>query len=1023
MLNWEYGSRLRGKLRHIAIVLLLAATSAGAHAESPEPSHTVLPTLTTALEIHSLTYEESLRRYPVRLHRATVLNYNPAVGNLFVSDSSHGVFLDMRKQPTLPLHVGDIVEVEGVTGPGGFAPDVEEPKVRIVGKGPLPTAKRVSMDRLLTGVEDCQWVEVEGIVRSVRLIQPVTAYANQAASGGVYLLVTIATGAGKIDIITQDAAGIDYSNLVDAEVLVRGVAGPRFNLKRQLTGIRMSAASLAHFRVLKRAPMIPYSLPVRDVNTVMRYTPDNAPGHRIRVRAVVTANRDGRLLSVADETHGLFIHAENAGDDLKVGDLIDVVGFPAMGDYTPILEDVIYRRVGKGTLPAPIPITASEIFKGGADAELVRIRGRLLNQTQTPPHTLLITAEGHTFTAVMPAGEESTALASLPDGSILELTGTCFVDVFPDKTPKTVQIILRSPQDVLVLQRPPWWTVRHAFAALGVLLVIVLASFGWVTMLRQRVRIQTAALREAEQKTEAIGDLARAMHEVTTRKNFAARVSAAGDDEIAELGLGFNEMLTELEQGDLAKREAEAKLQRQALTDELTGLPNRRLLSDRLSQALAIAQREEHIVALLYIDLDGFKLINDSLGHTVGDLLLSQIAERLRSRIRLSDTLARVGGDEFTVVLTILHDKADADLVANNLLDVFTERFSVEGHEITIGASVGISFFPDNGADAVSLLQQADNAMYAAKRKGKNQIMHFTAEMGSAVRERLDLENQLRGAVERGEISVHYQPEFDVASRRLVRFEALARWTNPALGTIPPAKFIPVAEECGLIRSLGTFLMEKACREAARWQTAASYPIQVAVNVSCIQFVHPDFVEEVVGILQHTQLKPSLLQIELTESIMLSGAERVAETMRRLRTLGINLAIDDFGTGYSCLSYLPRLPFNTLKIDRSFVSGIESRPGTGAMVHSLVTLAHNLGMRVIVEGVETAQQLEVINKFGGNEVQGFLLGHPTPDPMTLLRAGLTALTASEYPNDIKLRSDSDRSIENTVVKHPVATQR
>ncbi len=328
----------------------------------------------------------------------------------------------------------------------------------------------------------------------------------------------------------------------------------------------------------------------------------------------------------------------------------------------------------------------------------------------------------------------------------------------------------------------------------------------------------------------------------------------------------------------------------------------------------------------------------------------------------------------------------EAAIVAHTLLSVLAEPFYIDDHEITISASIGISIYPDDGMDSASLLQEADSAMYTAKRYGKNRMMYFTAEIGCSVRERLNLENQLRGAITRGEITVQYQPEFDVNSAELVRFEALARWTHPTLGAIPPSKFIPIAEESGLIVPLGAYIMELACTECCRWQAAATHPVQVAVNVSSLQFTRDSFVDEVIDILNRTGLDPKLLQIELTESVMLNGAERSAEHMKRLNGLGVTLAIDDFGTGYSCLSYLPRLPFSALKIDRSFVHDLESRPEIRAMVRSLITLAENMGMRVIVEGVENSAQLELIRKIGGNEIQGFLMGRPCDDPLSRLTA-------------------------------------
>jgi predicted signal transduction protein with EAL and GGDEF domain len=310
--------------------------------------------------------------------------------------------------------------------------------------------------------------------------------------------------------------------------------------------------------------------------------------------------------------------------------------------------------------------------------------------------------------------------------------------------------------------------------------------------------------------------------------------------------------------------------------------------------------------------------------------------------------------------------------------------FPIENHKIRITASIGISIFPEDSTDSAELFQQADSAMYAAKRNGRNEMLFYSTEMGSAVRDRMNLETHLREAIGRGEITVHFQPEFDVASNRLVRFEALARWQHPTLGAIPPAKFIPLAEECGIIVSLGAYILERACKEAVTWQANAPYPIQVAVNVSAVQFNRDTYVEEVIAALNRSGLSPNLLQLELTESVMLNSHIRAAATMKRLRDLGVSFVIDDFGTGYSCLSYLAKLPFHALKIDRSFISEHSRRPDTRAIVNSLVRLARSFGMGVIFEGVEKSEQLALIKELGGDEVQGYLLGRPTEDPASHL---------------------------------------
>ena len=480
--------------------------------------------------------------------------------------------------------------------------------------------------------------------------------------------------------------------------------------------------------------------------------------------------------------------------------------------------------------------------------------------------------------------------------------------------------------------------------------------------------------------SKPVVQLAAAMNQVTADGTFEARVNVEGAEEIAQLAAGFNQMIVELERRNQLTREAESRLVEQARTDSLTGLPNRRYLGERLAQELARVQREKWMIGLLYIDLDGFKLVNDSLGHSVGDLLLREVGKRLKSRIRLTDTLARVGGDEFTVILTGLESEKDATVAANGLIQSLSRPFVIEGTEITVGASIGISTRRPSGMDDHDLLKQADSAMYAAKRSGKNRAVHFSPELGLMARERLTLESELRGAIGRGEIYVDYQPEFSISSGRLVRFEALARWRHPNLGEIPPATFIPVAEESGLIYALGEFVMEQACRECLEWQKMSSANIQVAVNVSALQFTSEMFVEEVETILKRTGLSPALLQIELTESVMIGSLDHSAQKMKRLRSLGVTLAIDDFGTGYSCFGYLPELPFSALKIDRTFVCNLQSSSEVSTMIRSMIELGKNMGLRVIVEGIEDVAQLETVAEMGADDVQGYLLGRPSSTP-------------------------------------------
>ena len=426
------------------------------------------------------------------------------------------------------------------------------------------------------------------------------------------------------------------------------------------------------------------------------------------------------------------------------------------------------------------------------------------------------------------------------------------------------------------------------------------------------------------------------------------------------------------------RKRAEGELERQAQHDLLTGLPNRRRLESRLERELSSQYCvTPKPVGVVYLDLDGFKFVNDTLGHAIGDGLLKEAALRLESCIESRGTLARMGGDEFAVVVPRLESERDLERLAQCMLSCLQEGFIVEGHELLVTASIGISVFPRDGSDVSSLLQTSDAAMYEAKRQGKNRIQFFTPEMGVAARERLELENLLRRALEREELALHYQPQIVPRTGEVGRFEALLRWNQPALGSVAPARFIPIAEETSLIVPIGTWALEQACKDARKWQAEGVF-VGVGVNVSAVQFVRPDFVETVIDILDRTGLRPGSLELELTESVVMQGFDEMAAKIAQLRLLGVSISIDDFGTGYSSLSYLQKLPIDRLKVDRSFIREIATSAHAVSLTEALVSLAHCLGVQVVVEGIETRQQYDAICRIGCDLAQGYLLGRPQP---------------------------------------------
>jgi diguanylate cyclase (GGDEF)-like protein/PAS domain S-box-containing protein len=421
---------------------------------------------------------------------------------------------------------------------------------------------------------------------------------------------------------------------------------------------------------------------------------------------------------------------------------------------------------------------------------------------------------------------------------------------------------------------------------------------------------------------------------------------------------------------------AEERVQYLAYYDPLTGLPNRTLLQDRLATALAGARRRKDRVALLFLDLDRFKVINDSLGHSCGDLLLRDVAERLKRWARQQDTVARLGGDEFLIVLTNIKEVSNAAVAAERLMDAMIAQFVIQGHSLSISCSVGISIFPEHGADGEILIKNADAAMYCAKESGRNNFQSFAEDMNAQVVERLTLENSLRLALEKGDLFLVYQPQMDIATGRITGLEALLRWQHPELGLVPPDKFIRIAENCGLIVPIGEWVLRTACFQARKWQDEGIPAVSVAVNVSAVQFRQEGFCELVRKILHETGLDPKYLELELTESLLLSNADVMFSVFRELKAMGLRLAIDDFGTGYSSLSYLKQFPVSKLKIDRSFVRDVALNADDAAITNAIISMAKSLSLKVIAEGVENEAQMSFLRAHHCDQIQGYYFSKP-----------------------------------------------
>jgi diguanylate cyclase (GGDEF)-like protein len=508
--------------------------------------------------------------------------------------------------------------------------------------------------------------------------------------------------------------------------------------------------------------------------------------------------------------------------------------------------------------------------------------------------------------------------------------------------------------------------VEEAFAPVGIfkrqvylaalLMSLVIAAILHYVLSRQLAPLKTAgeAMRRMTDGTEPFAPIAVKRH-----------------DEIGQLVENFNQLV-------LGRRSAEQQVEFLAHHDALTGLPNRLLVSDRMTQAIAHADRTKSKVALLFLDLDNFKTINDSLGHAVGDALLKSIASRLRECVRDTDTISRQGGDEFLIILPELSEADATAPILVKIMERLQEPALADGHELTTSISMGVAIYPDDGDNFETLLKRADMAMYRAKDAGRNTYRFFDEQMNVEAVEHLTMRNGLRRAVERREFVLHYQPQIDLASGAVVGVEALIRWNHPDFGMIPPGRFISVAEESGLIVPIGEWVLREACRQAMAWRNAGLPELLVAVNISAVQFKRGDVEQIVIGALEESGFDPSWLELEITESVLIHNTENILATVKRLKSLGVKLSIDDFGTGYSSLSYLKRFAVDKLKIDQTFVRDLATDTDDASIVRAIIQMARSLGLETIAEGVETAQMLALLREYGCDQVQGYYFARPMP---------------------------------------------
>jgi diguanylate cyclase (GGDEF)-like protein len=652
----------------IAVFFLIDLLSAGpgARAESAKRPAAALPTLTTTRQAHSLTSEQAKRAYPIHL-QAVVTYYDPDLSSgyaaLFVHDSTGGIYVKLRSGSIKGLSPGTLVDVRGVSDPGSFAPYVIQPQIRVTGHSQLPAdAPQKSFTRLMSGAEDGQWIEAEGVIHSV------FAY-------GHVVMLQMAMADGTLSVMMVSEPGAAYSRLVDAKVRIRANAAPLFNPNGQMIGVRLMAPGLSAVEVVEPAPRDPFKQPAILVDNLLRWNQVNASIHRVRLRGKVTLQWPGSSLCIRDATGGIC--AQTAQDThLALGDDADVVGFAGTEGDAPVLTDAVFRLAGKGAPVAAEPITTEEALLGKHDFKPIQIDGQLIGYDPASSDTTLLLTSGKVFfAAILPNSLAESKTAPWKIGSKLRISGICSVRLQSSSLgegvaqAKSFRVLMRSPQDVIVIERASWWTPGHTVLLLAFGFAATLGVLAWVVVLRRRVEQQANLLRES-----------------------------AG------------------------------RFRHMALHDALTGLATRLLLQDRLNTAVEAADRHHRGLALLMVDLDEFKEINDTYGHKAGDEVLCATADRLLEAVRKSDTVARVGGDEFVVLLTDLNDPQIAERIAANIVATLAVPIPFEEFDLPISVSVGVCAASAWELDADAMMKNADAALYQAKESGRNRYRMFTPE-------------------------------------------------------------------------------------------------------------------------------------------------------------------------------------------------------------------------------------------------------------------------------------------------------
>jgi diguanylate cyclase (GGDEF)-like protein len=943
-----------------------------------------------------------------RLHLSGVITYYDSAGaTMFLQDATGGVFINTDRP--YPVHGGDIVEVDGIPA-GNFRVEVaNDPEIRVLRHGGSPAPAAYSYQDLMAGHGESQLVTIHGTVRN----------SPNAPAGRLDLV----TPEGDIQVHVRPSTTLRPETVLDASVEVVGVASRVFDTNKQLNGIALYVPDSSAIRIVQKPDGSAKHLPFKTIEDVYqsRHTSDSS--HPVRVRGTITYYKKGDSAVIEDNGKSLFIETQETGN-LAVGDVVDATGFASDSEYGPILRHASLIGTGSNHPIEPHPVSYDEASSGLYNDNLISISGVLVSQLHdTELNTLVLKANGHLVSAYL---DPNASMDDFQVGSRLQVSGICRIaPVGAWHSVHLSNIEMRSAADARLISRPSWFNVEHLLQLLVVIIVVAIATGIRAIFLKWRVVDQTAwidrssiiarersrilemissnqslevLLREIcksttellpgancafsfqledECVTTNVGDQSTAVHK---KKSFEVALRNDVDQIIGNIVVSSPKNLApagDSEQIYAVVSELASLAMRQSLMyrglvfhsthDPLTELPNRRLFETRLASALKDAEASGGQLAIIYIDINRFKHVNDQHGHKTGDLYLKQISARLRNQLRPVDTLARVGGDEFVVIAPFPEGIDRVYSLTARLKTCFKDPFSLDGVTIEGSASFGFARYPEHGQTADELTRIADHGMYISKNEA--QLSESAHGLAIITPDELEL------ALLHGRYRLAYQPQFSVTGR-MTGLEALLRLDDPVLGLITPDAFISVAERHPVIVDIGAWTLRTALADAARWNLNQGDPVSIAVNVSVRQLEEPGYAKSVLTCLEEYAFPPERLEVELIERSLMFSGEKVLPQLEKLREAGVRIALDDFGTEESCLSLLHKLPIDTIKLDRSFIRAMDDEPAVLPIIRAIVSMAHSLGKRVIAEAIEHAGSVPSLMDMGKMDYQGYLLSRP-----------------------------------------------